>query len=82
MVVRVVLVPPMGATCPNCGKTLKPQLPSRRVKTVGGQVNSLGYGNNAKDVTMGDPQPISFQMDVVQRLDVRGFGCIKGSDEM
>ena len=77
MVFRVVLVPPMGATCSNCGKTLKPQLPSRRVKTVGGQVNSLGYGNNAKDVTMGDPQPISFQMDVVQRLDVRGFGRMR-----
>jgi hypothetical protein len=32
-------------------------LPSQHSKDAGGQVNDLGYGNNAKDIIMGYPQP-------------------------
>ena len=41
-----VLVP-VGAMHSNCGESLKPKLPSRLSKEVGGQVSSLGYGDNA-----------------------------------
>jgi hypothetical protein len=30
-------------------------------KGVGGQVNDLGYGENAVDATMDDPQPSSYE---------------------
>jgi hypothetical protein len=46
-----------NATLPNCGDTLKLQVPSRRGNTVGGQGNDLGYGKNLEDVTIGNPQP-------------------------
>ena len=37
------------ATLSNCGKVLKPLLPSRNGNISGGRGNDLGYGKSAKD---------------------------------
>jgi hypothetical protein len=46
---------PLGdeATLSNCGKPLKLQIPSRKLKGSGGQVNCLGYGHNSGDADNG-----------------------------
>lgn len=48
------------------------------MKVGRGRGNDLGYGNNARDVTMDDPQPSPTAppgvMDAVQRLNGGGFG--------
>jgi hypothetical protein len=65
-----------GATLPNCGKTLKLQIPSQRSKGSGGQVNCLGYGHNSEDITkwaIRSQAPVSLlDMEKVQRLDGSG----------
>ena len=68
--------PPRRATPPNCGDPLKLQIPSRCSKDSGGQVNCLGYGHNAEDVTMGNPHPSpsgASHCGKVQRLDGGGW---------
>jgi hypothetical protein len=69
----------LPATPSNCGKFLKPALPSGRRKAVRGRGNDLGYGKNALDATMDDPQPspksgpLRPDMGAVQRLNGGGF---------
>lgn len=63
------------ATPSKCGKPLKPLIPSRPGNGTVAKRNKLGYGNNAKDDTMGNPQPspkAPSAMDAVQRLNVGG----------
>jgi hypothetical protein len=45
------------ATLSNCGEFLKPSATKRATKGARGRGNDLGYGKNAEDVTMDDPQP-------------------------
>lgn len=69
----------MKATRPNCGKLLRALSPKPSWKHGGGQVNSLGYGNNDKDWTIRSQAPkfaTDKNMEKVQRLD----GC--GVDEI
>jgi hypothetical protein len=47
------------ATLSNCGEFLKLLLPSSHGNIDCGRVNSPGYGKNAKDATMDNPQPSS-----------------------
>ena len=64
------------ATPSNCGKTLKLCIPSWHGNIASGQVNSLGYGKNCRDATMGNPQPSpkgeQSPMGAVHRLNVGG----------
>ena len=46
-----------GATSSNCGETLKLLTTKSVGKPADGQGNDLGYGNNALDITMDNPQP-------------------------
>ena len=46
-----------SATSSNCGEFLKPSATKQPPKGDCGRGNDLGYGNNALDATMDDPQP-------------------------
>jgi hypothetical protein len=52
----------LAATPSNCGDSLKGSLPNQYLKEAGGQVNSLGYGNNVSHATMGNPQPSPYSL--------------------
>lgn len=43
---------------PNCGKLLKPLVPTLVPETVRGPPPNGGYGNNPGDKAMDDPQPL------------------------
>ena len=45
------------ATLSNCGESLRALATKRVLRSARGRGNDLGYGNNARDATMGDPQP-------------------------
>ena len=45
------------ATLSNCGDLLKLSMPNCSGNTAAARVNSPGYGNNLRDVTMDNPQP-------------------------
>lgn len=55
---------------PNCGKPLTIKLPQLFKSLSAHQGNDLGDGNNVLFATMSDPQPSSFDLEKVQRLDV------------
>jgi len=64
------------ATLSNCGDTIKSFGYQVIEETINdGLVNNQGYGNNVKDVTIGNPQPSPINnnnMDAVHRLNVSG----------
>ena len=65
------------ATLSNCGEFLQAFATKSKWKHLDGQVNSLGYGNNAKDwiIRSQAPKGVCFQapMEKVQRLSGSGL---------
>ncbi len=55
--IHLVLAGEQEATPSNCGKPLKPLIPTLARKSQAAKTNTLGYGNKSKDGSMGNPQP-------------------------